>query len=138
MKSLARKDGTRADAYHQYLDSPAWRARRAQWISDHGDELGHVRCTVCLVRLTARTVNLHHLDYTGVQQASSGWVAGEADDELVSMCRPHHEALHVLFDRDKAWKRLGRKGASLEAIGKLRRHLARQLLAARIRQGHTR
>lgn len=126
MKSLRRRG---ARQYHRYLRSGAWFARRRAWFTDHADKDRCVGCAVCRIRLTLATVQLHHVNYDGVSKTSAGrWQAKEHDQDLVAMCAEHHEALHVLFDRDPGWKNLGRKHATTAAIAKLQRELARALL----------
>ena len=132
MKSLRRK---RSPKYHQYLRSAQWHARRRAWFKEHADKDGNVGCVVCRIRLTVHTCQLHHVEYRGVVETSTGWISREADDDLMPFCSHDHEQLHKLFDVDGGWKRLGRRGATEMAVGKLQRSLARKLQARMAAEG---
>ncbi len=122
---MARLGRSGDQGYRAYLRSAAWRRRREAWIAGHVDEWATVPCAVCLIRLSAREVDLHHLDYSGVVELAGGrWEARERDDDLVAMCRLHHDELHQLLDRDRGWSLMSRREASRQVIGRLRAALA--------------
>lgn len=93
--SLARSGN---QAYQSgYLRSGAWFRRRRAWFAAV-EATG--RAVVCQVCGTAKNLDLHHMNYVGVHQASTGvWVAGEADEDLMPLCRGCHDDLHAELDR---------------------------------------
>ncbi len=115
----------RINSYRRgYLRSPAWFARRDQWFRDEQRRTGTVACAACLVDGTARTLELHHLDYSGVERTDAGWRAQEAHSDLVAVHPYCHELLHRLLDRDRVLARhRDRRTASLSALLHLRRKL---------------
>lgn len=93
--SLARSGN---QAYQSgYLRSGAWFRRRRAWFAAVEATGQAVVCQVCG---TAKNLDLHHMNYEGVRQASTGaWVAGEADEDLMPLCRGCHDDLHAELDR---------------------------------------
>lgn len=106
-----------------YLRSGAWFARRRAWfaaIEDSG------RVVVCLVCGAGGALDLHHVDYDGVRQRANGsWVAGEADEDLMPLCRVCHELLHAELDRRRrdfwGWDR--RRATAVLVVGLRRARL---------------
>lgn len=92
-----------------FLRSPAWFARRTRWFRHHP-----AVCAGCGVVGTARTVELHHLDYTGVTHTGGQWQAGERDDDLLPLCPTCHEQVHRLIDRDYVLAHLRTRRAATE------------------------
>ena len=86
-------------------------------------------CQVCGVRLeTAGTLDLHHVSYAGVIEGPDGrWIAGEADADLVPMCRDHHRRLHRMMDRRGEFYGWDRGRATVVIIAHLRREWTRRL-----------
>ncbi|MFJ8896775.1 hypothetical protein ACIRCZ_19490 [Leifsonia sp. NPDC102414] len=79
----------------------------------------------------AQTLELHHLDYSGVTETASGWIAREAHKDLMAVHPEHHRLIHQLLDKDPVLSRMrGRRDATLQAISKLRQKIVRALLAA--------
>lgn len=109
--------------YAAYLGSRTWIARRERW---HADQLRRAAtepaCAVCGKPWRLREDDLHHASYARL--------GDEAHHDLIPMCRPHHQALHDLWDASPAWRRLGRERASVGIIAALRR-LHAQLPARR-------
>lgn len=111
-----------------YLCSVEWFRRRDRWFSQEQDLHEGIRCVVCQKASPPRELELHHLDYSGVQQAGDGWVAGEAHDDLVACHRRCHEWIHKLLDRDPATADTGdRRTANLQVIARLQAKIAGQL-----------
>ena len=115
----------RINSYRRgYLRSPAWFVRRDQWFRDEQRRAGTVTYAACLVDGTVRTLELHHLDYSGVERSDAGWRAHEAHSDLVAVHPYCHELLHRLLDRDRLLARhRDRRTASLSALLRLRRKL---------------
>lgn len=118
-----------------YLKSTAWFRRRDAWFQEERRRHGTIRCAVTGQRGTKATLQLHHVDYAGVDRRADGsWIANEAHDDLVAVRPDVHEALHRMLDTDQALRRgLRRRDANARAIAKLRRRvqavLARWTLA---------
>ena len=85
---------------------------------------------VCLVCGVGGALDLHHTSYDGVKQRTDGsWVAGEADGDLMPLCRGCHEDLHAELDRRRrdfwGWDRrratavlvVGLRRARLDSVG---------------------
>ncbi|SEB30093.1 hypothetical protein [Arthrobacter woluwensis] len=125
--SLGRKHGRSRAPYAAYLRSQAWAWRRQRYFRDLRRKGIEPCCMVCAVTLTENgTLDLHHLNYTGVVINPDGsFKAAEKDQDLIPLCRAHHEHLHRLLDtRDYyGWDR-GR--ASRAALLVLKRQLARR------------
>jgi 5-methylcytosine-specific restriction protein A len=114
-----------------YLASTAWFTRRNEWFREETTRHGVVRCAVCLGAGTTRTLELHHLDYTGVVETAARWIAGEAHEDLIAAHPEHHRLIHQLMDSDRVLSRMrSRQDATLQAISKLRQKIAHVLLAA--------
>ncbi|NEN07651.1 hypothetical protein G3T36_17485 [Diaminobutyricibacter tongyongensis] len=110
----------------RYLHSPMWFARRDRWFIEERRRIGQIRCTLCLGVGTARTLELHHLDYRGVTQTPRGWAAHERHQDLTALHPRCHEYVHQLIDRDRALSGLvSRRTASAQAIGRLRAKVGR-------------
>ena len=132
--------GRRGDAGYLkgYLRSPAWFDRRRAWFRS---VVQRGQVVVCLVCREAGPVDLHHTSYDGVRQESSGeWVAGEADEDLMPLCRGCHEDLHRELDRRRrdfwGWDR--RRASAVIVIGLRRARLGSdQIAASKGRRGWT-
>lgn len=125
-----RRRPARGNSYRTgYLRSPAWYARRARWFRDEATLThGAVRCAVCTVKGTPRTLELHHLSYDGVASTAGRWTANEAHGDLVAVCPDHHRLIHQLTDRDPVLRdHRSRRAANREAIARLRRRLTQRL-----------
>jgi hypothetical protein len=64
-----------------YYASPLWAGRKRQWVADGG-------VMTCFVCGTDERIDLHHLTYRTL--------GSEAHEELVPLCRDHHEQAHAL------------------------------------------
>lgn len=124
--SSRRKPDTERAKYKEYLRSPAWRHRSAEWRHDEQARTGRrPECAACLIN---GSLELHHLDYSGVTWTSDGWVAEEDHDDIVALCPRCHEAVHKLLDFESTYGGLSRRIASLEAIRRLRRRIVNLVL----------
>lgn len=110
-----------------YLRSGAWFRRRRAWFAAIEERGKQVVCLVCGV---GGALDLHHTSYDGVKQRTDGsWVAGEADGDLMPLCRGCHEDLHAELDRRRrdfwGWDRrratavlvVGLRRARLDSVG---------------------
>lgn len=113
--------------YGSYITSPAWYRRREEWLAEWhaanearpaGERQAEPACRVCDRPWTERTGDLHHVTYDRL--------GAELFDDLVSLCREHHTALHDLYDQSPAWRRLGRRAATHGIIAALRRRHMRE------------
>lgn len=69
-------------AYDRYMRSPEWIERRARFLEDHPGG-----CVICG---NQRNPHVHHLDYRNL--------GSEPDDDLIVLCRPHHDDLHLFYE----------------------------------------
>jgi hypothetical protein len=87
------------------MASPAWFARRQQWLAEwtarHG---GERRCLVCGTAWSLRRDDLHHRSYDRLGH--------EAHGDLIPLCRACHRALHRVIESDRSWRRLDRAQAT--------------------------
>ncbi|GFZ85373.1 hypothetical protein [Nesterenkonia alkaliphila] len=121
---------TGSPAYRGYLRSQAWGWRRQRWFQDRRAEGKEPACQVCGLTLTeheaatGRGLDLHHTSYGGVTQDAGGrWRAEEKDQDLMPMCRYHHQALHRVMDRPKDHNGWNRRRATVVILRDLiRRH----------------
>lgn len=127
-----RRRPARGNTYRSgYLKSVVWFTRRTQWFRDEAVLTGGVvRCAICSGRGDTRSLELHHLDYTGVAFQDGRWVAGEAHLDLVAMHPDHHRIVHELIDRDPVLRNhRTRREANRIAISKLRNRIRDSLLS---------
>jgi 5-methylcytosine-specific restriction endonuclease McrA len=102
-----------------YMVSPEWHERRERWVGEFYEVYGIAPiCEVCGELWTLENDNLHHLTYDRRGQ--------EAFEDLVSLCRPDHLALHVMLDGDSRWLRYTRANASRMIIARLRENESAQ------------
>ncbi|MGZ0712586.1 hypothetical protein ACWPKO_30035 (plasmid) [Coraliomargarita sp. W4R53] len=95
-----RKSSIRNAYRSDFLRSPAWFARRDRWFRKQ-ERLSHqLACAACARVATKATLELHHLDYAGVQFIDGKWRAFERHDDLVPLHPYCHDLLHRLIDRD--------------------------------------
>lgn len=85
-------------------------------------------CQVCQVRLdVAGTLDLHHLSYAGVSREEGQWRAREKHEDLMPLCREHHQRLHEIMDGRKEFFGWDRTRASVVIVARLiRQRQARQ------------
>lgn len=85
--------------YDAYIDSPAWRHRRTEWVRlelrDHPDG---IRCVVCGRDWDARRDDLHHINYRHL--------GTERHEDLVPVHRAGHDEIHALLDGLRLPRRL--------------------------------
>ena len=121
-----RRTPLHAHAYRStFLRSRAWFARRDAWFTHAATRPEPLACVACGIQANKRDLELHHLDYAGVQQLEDGrWVAREPDSNLIPLHPYCHELLHRLIDRDGVLSRhRTRRVASELALDALRRTL---------------
>lgn len=68
-------------AYDRYIGSAEWTERRTAFLRAHPDG-----CAVC----GFLSVDVHHLDY--------GHLGAELDDDLLALCKAHHDGVHAFHD----------------------------------------
>lgn len=120
---FARRTKSRRRGYVQgYLRSLAWFRRRDRWFDEEITRRGVARCIVCRKAGSRRTLELHHLDYTGViQTGPTTWSAGERHEDLVAAHPRCHEWIHTVLDRDEAASAaVDRRAANVRVIRGLR------------------
>lgn len=122
--ALAR---TGNQGYRDYLRSGAWGWRRQRWFRDCRRRGFEPACQVCRVMLcNVASLDLHHVSYDGVQQNDDGtWTAGEADEDLMPMCRQCHQELHQRLDRPGDYTGWDRRRATVVIIGNMRKAFER-------------
>ncbi|MGW9550882.1 hypothetical protein ACWG8W_07490 [Citricoccus zhacaiensis] len=125
---MARLSLTRtgSESYRDYLRSPAWGFRRVRWFRDARARACEPACQVCQVTLEeAGTLDLHHVRYDGLHRdpVSGVWRAREKDEDLMPMCRAHHEQLHARLDARKEYFGWDRRRATMSIVAlMIRRH----------------
>ena len=101
-----------------YLRSAAWFRRRDRWFAKVEDR-GLV--AVCQVCGAPGSLDLHHVSYDGVRRddETGTWRAGEKHEDLMPLCREHHQAVHDEFDRRRrdfwGWDR--RRATAVVVVG---------------------
>lgn len=119
--SNARRPGGGNTYRSGYLKSRAWHTRRDRWFTEQLAATGRITCAVTGQPGSKRTLQLHHVDYSGVDHGPAGWIANEAHGDLIALRPDVHEALHRLLDTDQVLKKnLSRRAANTAAIRKLR------------------
>jgi hypothetical protein len=87
-------------AYADYMDSPAWFARRERWLEEwkqiHAGQTP--LCLACGKRWTLHCGDLHHRTYERLGH--------EHYRDLAPMCRDCHLSLHALIESTPQWRRL--------------------------------
>ena len=107
--------------YKRYLRSQAWGYRRVRWFADCRQAGQEPACQVCGITLTqAGTLDLHHVSYTGVGQDEEGrWQAREAHNDLMPLCRDHHQRLHQIMDGKKEFFGWDRRRATVVIVARM-------------------
>ncbi|MFF5862493.1 hypothetical protein, partial [Micrococcus luteus] len=107
---------TSSAEYKRYLRSQAWGYRRVRWFADCRQAGQEPACQVCGITLTqAGTLDLHHVSYKGVGQDEEGrWQAREAHNDLMPLCRDHHQRLHQIMDGKKEFFGWDRRRATCQ------------------------
>ena len=110
----SRRRVQRREQYGGYMDSVAWFRRRERWVREFtaANDGQEPVCIVCGCKWTLRHGDLHHRTYARL--------GGEAWQDLIPMCREHHDALHALMERNPAWRRLRREQATDLIVAYLR------------------
>lgn len=113
---------TGSAAYKRYLRSQAWGYRRVQWFAQCRADGAEPACQVCAITLAeAGSLDLHHLSYDGVVQDpfGGGWKAREAHEDLMPLCREHHQRLHQIMDGRKEFFGWDRRRASVVIVARM-------------------
>lgn len=93
---VGQKRARRRSQYASYMASAAWRIRRENWIAHQEYVTGQpVSCAVCG---DEDWDDLHHLTYDRMGE--------ELHEDLVALCRPHHEGMHRAYDAGR-WRNIG-------------------------------
>ncbi len=104
------EQAARRAAWAEYLESGAWQARRlAFFLSGKAD----TECPGCDTPM-GLSDDVHHLEYPKVP-------GEEADEDLVVLCRPCHEAVHGSLDGFASWRRMTRRAATWAILEQLHR-----------------
>lgn len=124
MKVMSRNGLNRTGnkQYRRYLRSQQWGFRRVRWFRDCRARGYEPACQVCGVTLVdGDSLDLHHVSYEGVSwdDTTQQWVAREADEDLMPMCREHHQQLHRIMDGRKEFYGWDRRRASVVIIARL-------------------
>lgn len=107
-----------------YLKSPVWFARRDRWFRTHARTGQPLYCAACGQPASVDALELHHVDYTGVQ-FDRGWKAREHHEDLLPLHPACHELLHRLIDRDRVLSHhRPRRAANELALARLHHILA--------------
>ncbi len=102
----------RRGRYADYVNSKSWAKRRRRWFQEHWERTHEPAiCVVC----GTRPVDLHHTDY--------GRLGDEDYDELVPVCRRHHDRIHEAWEATAHIRRLGRRNATLAIIAEIQKQL---------------
>src|SRR5690625_3077347 len=110
-RKLTPKRITGRARYRKHIQSRAWFDRRERWFEESQQIGGIVVCAVGGGRWTLKD-DLHHVTYDRLGQ--------EDHDDLVALCRFHHEQLHQIWDASRAWRRLPRGTATKGIIAPLK------------------
>lgn len=117
----ARRPAPNNSYRSRFLRSPSWFARRDRWFRQHAVGGVPIVCALCDVAGNHRSLELHHIDYSGVVLTARGWRAWERDEDLLPLHSACHEELHRLIDRDTVLSRQrSRRDATEIALGLLR------------------
>ena len=107
----------RRSRYAAYIDSDDWFRRRELWHEEWLARYGAPAvCMVCGGKWSLGRGDLHHRTYDRLGH--------ELFEDLVPLCREHHTALHDIWDRTPAWRRMGRQHATAGIIAALRRSIS--------------
>ena len=100
--------------YADYMNSPAWVARKRRWFREHWARTHQLAaCIVC----GGRPVELHHMDY--------GLLGNEKHEDITALCRSHHARIHAAWDATPHLRRLGRRAATVVLVQAMRREPGR-------------
>lgn len=123
---LGRKRGARRWEYASYLASHAWLHRKIRYYKALKAAGFIPVCQVCgCTQSHKRPLDLHHLSYEGVAKDAQGnWVSKEKDEDLVPLCREHHQKLHQVLDqRGRDFRGWSRDKASIHIIKSMKRRV---------------
>lgn len=95
--------------YATHMRSDAWATIRRAWFEEQRRRTG--ADAVCHVCGSGRPLDLHHLSYERM--------GAELYEDLVPLCRRHHEHLHTVLDASPTWRRLGLKAGSLGILARM-------------------
>lgn len=110
----SRGRAIRRAGYEAYMRSPQWFARRRRWLGEwRARHNGAPTCRVCGRLWSLGSGDLHHATYERL--------GAELYEDLIPLCRAHHEDLHRLYDASAEWRKLGRTQATSGIIAVLRR-----------------
>jgi|SRR5699024_6247209 len=113
---------TRSLKYRQYLRSQQWGFRRVRWFRECRERGFEPACQVCAVTLQeVGSLDLHHVSYEGVRwdDQEQRWYAHEAYEDLMPLCRVHHEQLHRIMDGRKEFYGWDRRRATVVIVARM-------------------
>src|SRR5690625_108655 len=113
---------TGSASYRQYLKSQQRGFRRVRRFRDCRAKGYEPACQVCGITLAeVDSLDLHHVSYAGVtwDDSAQRWSAQESHEDLMPMCRNHHEQLHRIMDGRKEFYGWGRRRATVVVIARL-------------------
>lgn len=113
---------TGSASYQRYLGSQQWGFRRVRWFRDCRANGYEPACQVCGATLIEQGIlDLHHVSYDGVgwDDQQQQWIAHEADEDLMPMCREHHKQLHRIMDGRKEFYGWDRRRATVVIVARL-------------------
>lgn len=116
--------------YRKYLSSQRWGYRRVQWFRECRARGYEPACQVCGVTLgQSESLDLHHVSYYGVTWDSEAqqWFSLEQHDDLMPICREHHEQLHRILDGRKEFYGWDRRRATVVIVARLIQRLRQQI-----------
>ncbi len=100
----------RRTEYADYMRSPAWWARRRLWWQHHTARTGTP--TMCCPGGCGTTLtiddDMHHRSYDRLGE--------EAHEDLIPLCRPCHDALHIMIEASPKWRQTDRALATDAAL----------------------
>jgi len=105
-----------------YLRSREWFARRRRWFEEVRAAGMEPACVVCSMtepegRRSGVSLDLHHVSYAGVEQTEQGrWIAAEAHEDLMPLCRHDHQRLHQMMDGRREFYGWDRERATLWVV----------------------
>src|SRR5699024_10988293 len=108
--------------YGRYLRPKQCGCGRVRWLRDRRARGYEPACQVWSASVAdGDRLALHHVSYEGVSwdDTTQQWMAREADEDLMPMCREHHQQLHRIMDGRKEFYGWDRRRASVVIIGRL-------------------
>ena len=104
-------------AYGAWMGSAGWLQWRQDWRDQWVNRLGcEPVCLACGKWWRLSNGDLHHRSYQRL--------GAERFADVIPLCRGCHERLHVIYETNPGWRRLGRARATDLIIARLRHETA--------------